>query len=89
MRRRTYYFSGNVQGVGFRFTAQHIAKKHPVSGFVRNLADGRVELVMEGSEQAMDAVLRELQEQMEGNISKVQTDTSEGTGEYGGFGIKH
>lgn len=41
-------YSGNVQGVGFRYTAKNVAQGFEVTGEVRNLADGRVELVAEG-----------------------------------------
>ena len=50
---RTYYISGLVQGVGFRFFAQRAAAKHQVVGFVKNLEDGRVEAFVEGSEKAI------------------------------------
>ena len=46
--RRRVYFSGRVQGVGFRFTCQSLARGFEVAGYVRNLPDGRVELVAEG-----------------------------------------
>jgi acylphosphatase len=46
--RRRYLFTGRVQGVGFRYTTQRLAGNHPVSGYVRNLDDGRVEVVAEG-----------------------------------------
>ena len=46
--RRHCYFSGRVQGVGFRYTSRNIAINYDVTGFVRNLPDGRVELVAEG-----------------------------------------
>lgn len=42
------YFSGEVQGVGFRFTAQHFAQKLGLTGWVRNLHDGRVEMEVQG-----------------------------------------
>src|SRR5207248_2933045 len=45
--RRQCLFSGRVQGVGFRYTVKNIALQHNISGYVRNLPDGRVELVME------------------------------------------
>lgn len=42
------YFSGEVQGVGFRFTAQHFAQKLGLTGWVLNLSDGRVEMEAQG-----------------------------------------
>lgn len=50
---RKYYVSGMVQGVGFRFFVQRSAAKHQVVGYVRNLADGRVEAYVEGVEPAI------------------------------------
>ena len=44
------FFSGTVQGVGFRFTAERLARRFPVTGYVRNLEDGRVEVTAEGEE---------------------------------------
>ncbi len=46
--RRRVHYSGRVQGVGFRFTSQRLAQGFEISGFVRNLDDGQVELVVEG-----------------------------------------
>ena len=88
-QRRTYLFSGPVQGVGFRYTAESIAKRHTVTGYVRNLPDGRVELVMEGGPAAMDQVVGRLKEQMEGNISRVTQNDAPATGEFNGFSIRH
>ena len=50
MIRRTSHFSGHVQGVGFRYTVQDLAADFDVRGYVRNLPDGRVELVVEGDD---------------------------------------
>jgi Acylphosphatases len=58
-RRVTVLFEGNVQGVGFRFTTLNVARRHPVTGYVRNEPDGSVRLVAEGAE---DSVLRFLDE---------------------------
>jgi acylphosphatase len=52
--------SGRVQGVGFRFFAERAAKKAGVVGWVRNLPDGRVETVVEGSDDAIERYLGEL-----------------------------
>ena len=48
MHRRTCYFSGRVQGVGFRYTVKQLAAGFELAGTVRNLLDGRVELIAEG-----------------------------------------
>lgn len=52
---RKFLISGVVQGVGFRFFAQRIAARHQVMGYVRNLPDGRVETIAEGTRQAVEA----------------------------------
>ncbi len=54
MIARRFFVSGEVQGVGFRYFAQRSAGRHQVCGFVMNLADGRVELLAEGSEKAVN-----------------------------------
>ncbi|MBP9663808.1 MAG: acylphosphatase [Pyrinomonadaceae bacterium] len=55
MIARRFLISGLVQGVGFRFFVQRLSGRHQVRGYVRNLADGRVEVVAEGSERAVNA----------------------------------
>jgi acylphosphatase len=52
--------SGRVQGVGFRYFAERAAKKAGVCGWVRNLPDGRVETVVEGSDDAVERYLTEI-----------------------------
>lgn len=51
---RKFTVSGTVQGVGFRFFAQRVAARYQVTGYVRNLADGRVESYVEGTARAVD-----------------------------------
>ena len=55
--RRRVLVDGRVQGVYFRDSARAVAGRHGVSGWVRNLVDGRVELVLEGEPAAVEAVL--------------------------------
>jgi acylphosphatase len=58
MRKRALvYYSGRVQGIGFRYTAREVACGYEVTGFVRNLPDGRVEMAAEGEEEEVAAFL--------------------------------
>ena len=57
MVTRQIRVSGRVQGVGYRISLQHEARKHGVSGWVRNRRDGTVEAVLQGSPEAVDAVI--------------------------------
>ena len=74
MIRRTSHFSGRVQGVGFRYTVQEVARDFKVSGYVRNLPDGRVELVGEGDPAEIEQLLDAVAGKMEGFI-KSRTDS--------------
>jgi len=87
MQRYTVHFTGRVQGVGFRYTAQHIAATHDISGFVQNLADGRVLLVAEGESAALDAYLAELTSEMGRHIRDTRIEKCEANGEFGRPGI--
>ena len=88
MIQRTCYFSGNVQGVGFRYTAQHVAKGFALKGYVRNLSDGRVELVAEGNAKEIDAFLVALGEQMEGHIQRRTDNDAPATGRFPDFSVR-
>jgi acylphosphatase len=66
--RMRVIFSGTVQGVSFRATARHLAGRRPVVGFVRNLADGRVELEAEGTCLEVDALLADIERDFAGYI---------------------
>ena len=54
-RRMHVYYSGRVQGVGFRYTVKSVSAGFEVMGTVRNLLDGRVELVAEGERAELEA----------------------------------
>ena len=86
--RYTVLFSGNVQGVGFRFTTSAIAKRHEVSGYVRNLPDGRVELIAEGSLAELDKFLTAIRQRMQDFIRDAEIDRSQANGEFTAFTIR-
>ncbi len=85
--RHTAHFSGRVQGVGFRYTTEQVAARYAVTGFVRNLADGRVELVAEGSAEELDRFEADLRKTMRDFIGAVELKYSPATGEFGRFSI--
>jgi len=85
--QRIVHFSGQVQGVGFRYTAVHTAGGFDVTGCVRNLADGRVECVVEGDADEIDAFLAELSGHMSGYIRDRSEQTADFTGRYPGFTV--
>ena len=87
--RRTCYFSGRVQGVGFRYTVHNLAMPHAVRGYVRNLPDGRVELVMEGPDQDMDCLVDSIRQKMSQFIRRVDMQVEPPTNAFTGFSIKH
>jgi acylphosphatase len=87
MIRQRFFFSGRVQGVGFRYTAESIARGFPVAGWVRNLADGRVEMLLEGEAEALQAVVATLQERMGSNITGTLIHDEPPTGEFSAFRI--
>jgi acylphosphatase len=88
-QRRTIEYSGRVQGVGFRYATQSIARRYPVAGYVRNLPGGGVELVAEGVPHEMDAFLSEVRERFFSNIRDERSDVQPATGEFSGFEIRH
>ena len=89
MQRRTCHFTGRVQGVGFRYTVQNLALKYNVRGYVKNLPDGRVQLIMEGPDPDLANLLDDIQQKMNGFIKRVDIDDSPPTHEFQRFCIKH
>ena len=66
------YYSGVVQGVGFRFTARDLAYRYKVGGWVKNLFDGRVELEIEGEEKAVNSILNDLRQEFARSITSIE-----------------
>lgn len=85
--RRDVYFSGRVQGVGFRYTVRRIAGRYDVAGYVRNLTDGGVQLVVEGPRDQLDQMIQDIDRAMAGNIRDKQVTRSPATHEFDGFEI--
>ncbi len=63
MVRKHIYFSGRVQGVGFRYRSCHIARSLGLTGWVKNCWDGRVEMEVQGSRRDIGRLLEELHQQ--------------------------
>ncbi|MCX7887672.1 MAG: acylphosphatase [Verrucomicrobiae bacterium] len=88
-RRVQVFYNGRVQGVGFRYTVRATAFGYEVTGFVRNLPDGRVELVAEGEEAELKAFLQAIRDSgLSGYIRHEQTQWSDATGEFTRFEIR-
>ena len=87
--RRTIQFVGNVQGVGFRFTTRQVARGFAVMGYVRNLPNGRVELVVEGISEILDAFAAAVSNRMRRQIDETLVVSEAATGEFDGFEIRH
>ena len=83
------HYSGRVQGVGFRFTTQQVARRHAaVVGFVENLVDGRVRLVVEGDGAQVSAFLEDVKSTMADYIREVNVKERPVTEAYTSFEIR-
>jgi len=89
MHRRTCLFRGRVQGVGFRYSVKNLALQYDVRGYVRNLPDGGVELVMEGPDDEMDRFEQDIRQKMSAFIQGVETSTSPAASQFTDFSIRH
>ena len=82
------FFSGRVQGVGFRYSVLQVAKEFEVAGFVRNLADGRVQVEVEGKAADISAFVAAVEEKMHGYIRKTERAGATRAPQFNGFAIK-
>lgn len=88
VHHETVYFTGHVQGVGFRYSALQVAKEFEVTGFVSNLADGRVQLEAEGKAPEVTAFVDAVQEKMHGYIRKTERSARTRPPQFSGFVIR-
>jgi acylphosphatase len=88
VQHETVHFSGHVQGIGFRYTTLQVARGFAVAGFVRNLADGRVLLEVEGEAAEIEAFLRGIGEAMHGYIRNLDRKSESRPPQFQGFTIR-
>jgi acylphosphatase len=82
------FYSGRVQGVGFRYSARQVAMGFEVTGTIRNLPDGRVELTAEGEREELEAFQQALRDSgLGGFIRDEAVSWHPATGEFRGFEI--
>ena len=90
LERAHIFYTGRVQGVGFRFTAEKLALDLKLRGWVKNLPDGRVELICEGRRTVVEKLLKNIQESMLGpHIKKTNCRWLEATGEFTDFIVEY
>ena len=88
-KRVRVYYSGSVQGVGFRFTAERVANQLDLVGWVKNLVDGGVEVVCEGEESKLREFLDKIKNgPLKHYIRNADVSWSEATEEFKAFEIR-
>lgn len=87
VHHETVFFSGHVQGVGFRYAVLQVAREFEVAGAVSNLADGRVQLDAEGRPDVVAAFVGAVQEKMHGYIRKTEQTAVKRSPQFSGFSI--
>jgi acylphosphatase len=88
LEQRVLHFSGTVQGVGFRYTAVRVARNFEVTGYIRNLPDGRVQCVLEGERDQIDGFIAELRIRMADYPHEVRQQTLPYSGAFDSFGVR-
>ena len=81
------FYSGTVQGVGFRYAVQRFAQALTLKGWVRNLSDGRVEILVEGKKEVIAELLRRIDQRFDGYIRDKQVSESEALENFASFEI--
>ena len=86
--RMNIFYAGTVQGVGFRYTVKRLAAGFELTGMVRNLPDGRVELAAEGVKEELGAFQQAIRESELGHfIRREEVNWAEPAGGFRGFEI--
>ena len=87
MAAKHIIFTGRVQGVGFRFTAYNIAHRHQLTGLVRNLPDGTVEMLAQGRPEDIDDCIRDIKESFVGYTREAKIEETPLNPQYTDFKI--
>ena len=88
LERRRVWYAGRVQGVGFRATTLRIAARHAVTGFVQNLPDGRVLVVVEGEADEIGRFLADVRTTLSRYIRGEDQAAEAPTGEFAAFDVR-
>ena len=81
------YYSGKVQGIGFRYTVQDVASVLKIYGWVKNLNDGRVEVLAEAEEDTLDSFLGQVNQHFSRYIKEVNVEWQPASGEFRDFQV--
>ena len=89
IERYHYYVSGEVQGVGFRYKAQRIASRLQLTGWVRNLSDGRVELEIQGEQKDIERFFPWMEDSCYIEITQIEAKPIQIIDSEGTFGVRY
>ena len=87
MKQAHIFYSGMVQGVGFRYMTVRFALNFPLTGWVKNLDDGRVEVLVEGAPDDINKLCQKLNEHFKGYIREEKIDWQGAQGQFNDFKI--
>ncbi len=87
MTQAHIFYSGTVQGVGFRYTVLRYATLLQLSGWVRNLSDGRVEAVVQGSRETVEECMKRIEDRFSGYITDKDVSFESAASSAQGFSI--
>ncbi len=88
MIRHQITYSGNVQGVGFRWKVLQISKSYSISGYVQNLANGKVQLLVEGELNEVEAMCKKVRVELRSYWVTTEQENKPGVSHYKSFSIR-
>ena len=89
MVRLLVTYTGNVQGVGFRWKVLNISKAYKITGYVKNLSTGDVEILVEGKREIVVKMIEEIDQQLKGFWRQKGEEFKCGSAHYEKFEIKY